>query len=122
MRGMRVLLVIAGSLAIVAPSLAEDNPPPGSDGCIGCGATNSQPRPQADWQELSRGGGEASRYKKGPNGGRIVTDRISYARTAKQTRGWLRALAEPDRAALKTINFRRYGVLAVWLTRRFGFT
>jgi hypothetical protein len=114
---IRLALALVCGLALAAPSLADDNPPPICPG-FPCGGQSPAPHaspapPQATWKPLAYG------YTRP----RIRdTNRIYYARTPDQTRPWWQHLSLHDKATLKHLNFNRYGALAIFFTPRDAFT
>ena len=114
---IRLALALVCGLALAAPSLADDNPPPICPG-FPCGGQVPAPHaaplpPQASWKPLSYG------YTRP-----LIrdTNRIYYARTPDQTRPWWQHLSLHDKATLKHLNFSRYGALAIFFTPRYAFT
>jgi hypothetical protein len=105
----RLALALVGGLALAAPSLADDNPPPGLPT-----TTHVPARQQADWKLLAGFSTWAPEKR----------NRIFYARVPAQTTVWKLHLFETQatRKALHQ-NFSRYGLLAVFLAGMpFGFT
>jgi hypothetical protein len=98
---IRLALALVCGLALAAPSLADDNPPPPS-------TIHLAPHlPQADWR-LVAGYSTWEPEKR---------NRIFYARTPAQTTRWKLHVYETEetRKALH-LNFSRYGLLAIFLS------
>jgi hypothetical protein len=98
----RLALALVCGLALAAPSLADDNPPPGPPT-----TTHVPVRQQADWKLLAGFSTWAPEKR----------NRIFYARVPAQTTAWKLHLFETQatRKALHQ-NFSRYGLLAVFLS------
>jgi len=111
----RLALALACGLALAAPSLADDNPPPICPG-FPCGSSThvALPRPQAEWRLLASSGVRITPTWR--------TNRIRYASTLAQARRWEPFLQPRDRTVLHAVDFSVYGVLVIFsadLTRRF---
>jgi hypothetical protein len=110
----RLALALVGGLALAAPSLADDNPPPICAGvpCVTPALGRNVPAPiaslrQADWKLLAG----YSTWKPEQR------NRIFYARTPGQVSAWKYHVYDTyeTRAALHQ-NFSRYGLLAIFLS------